>query len=87
MILNNTKYILSYPNESILVILNDQNVSMKNGSKNMASFKKVFPWLSLPGLRMSNPMIYIFKQYTLLLSTMCDSQDKLIRNEESTTGI
>ncbi len=32
--------ILSYPNESIIVILNDQNVSMTNGSKNMAYFKK-----------------------------------------------
>ncbi len=35
--------ILSYPNESILVILNDQNVSMTNGSKNMAYFKKSVP--------------------------------------------
>ncbi len=32
--------ILSYPNESIIVILNDQNVSMTNGSKYMASWKK-----------------------------------------------
>ncbi len=32
--------ILSYPNKSILAILNDQNVSMTNGFKNMAYFKK-----------------------------------------------
>ncbi len=38
--------ILSYLNESILIILNDQNVPMTKGSKNMASFKKVFTWLS-----------------------------------------
>ncbi len=53
-------YILSYPNESILVILNEQNVSMTNGSKNMASFKKVSPWLSLPGLRVSWPELTIW---------------------------
>ncbi len=35
--------ILSYPNESIIVILNDQNVSMTNGSKYMASLKKTVP--------------------------------------------
>ncbi len=35
--------ILSYPNESILAILNYQNVSMTNGSKNMAYFKKTVP--------------------------------------------
>ncbi len=35
--------ILSYPNESILVILNDQNVSMTNSSKYMASLKKTVP--------------------------------------------
>ncbi len=38
-----------YPiQSSIPIILIDRNVSMTKDSKNMASYKKVFPLLSLP---------------------------------------
>ncbi len=43
--------ILYYLNESILIILNDQNVSMTKGSKNMASFKKCVPVAQLVRVR------------------------------------
>ena len=35
--------VISYPNESIPILLNDQNVSMTKCSKNMASYKKSVP--------------------------------------------
>ncbi len=43
--------ILYYLNESILIILNDQNVPMTKGSKNMSSFKKCVPVAQLARVR------------------------------------